>query len=80
MSGPSSGLVEPHLGGHVLQVDPAGLGVVGLGGPPYEEEPVDAEESLPESETRGRIFSHVRPSCERAVSDLDRSMHISLWV
>jgi hypothetical protein len=31
-------------------------------------------------ENRGRIFSHVRPSYERAVSDLDRPMHISLWV
>jgi hypothetical protein len=29
---------------------------------------------------RGRIFSHVRPFCELAVSDPDRSMHISLWV
>jgi hypothetical protein len=31
---------------------------------------------------RGRIFSCVQPSYERAVSDLDRSMHISLrfWV
>ncbi len=29
--------------------------------------------------TRGRIFSRVRPSYEQAVSDLDRSMHISLW-
>ncbi len=28
----------------------------------------------------GRIFSRVRPAYERAVSDLDRSMHISLWV
>jgi len=27
----------------------------------------------------GRIFSCVRPSYERAVSYLDRSMHISLW-
>ncbi len=26
------------------------------------------------------IFSCVRPSYEQAVSDLDRSMHISLWV
>ncbi len=26
------------------------------------------------------IFSHVRPFYERAVSDLDRSMHRSLWV
>jgi hypothetical protein len=32
------------------------------------------------SVTRGRIFSHVRPSYEQAVSDLDRSMNISLWV
>jgi hypothetical protein len=30
--------------------------------------------------TRGHIFSRVRPSYERAVSNLDRSMHISLWV
>jgi hypothetical protein len=30
--------------------------------------------------TRGHIFSHVRPFFERAVSNLDRSMHISLWV
>ncbi len=28
---------------------------------------------------RGRNFSHVRPFDERAVSDLDRSMHRSLW-
>jgi len=28
---------------------------------------------------RGRIFSCVRPLCERVVSDLDRSMHRSLW-
>jgi len=28
--------------------------------------------------TRGRIFSCVRPFYDRAVSDLDRSMHISL--
>ncbi len=26
------------------------------------------------------IFSHVRPFCERAVNNLDRSMHRSLWV
>ncbi len=30
--------------------------------------------------SRGRIFSHVRPLYEWAVSDLDRSMHRSLWV
>jgi len=30
--------------------------------------------------TRGRILSRVRPFYERAVSDLDRSMHRSLWV
>ncbi len=30
--------------------------------------------------SRGRIFSHVRPSYEQAVSDLDRSMNISLWI
>jgi hypothetical protein len=30
--------------------------------------------------SRGRIFSHVRPFYERAVSDLDRPMHRSLWV
>jgi hypothetical protein len=29
---------------------------------------------------RGRIFSHVRPFYEWAVSDLDRYMHRSLWV
>ena len=29
---------------------------------------------------RGHIFSHVRPFYERPVSDLDRSMHRSLWV
>ncbi len=29
---------------------------------------------------RGRIFSRVRPFYEQAVSDLDRSLHISLWV
>jgi hypothetical protein len=28
----------------------------------------------------GRIFSHVRPSYEQAVGDLDRSMNISLWI
>ena len=28
---------------------------------------------------RGCIFSRVRPFYERAVSDLDRSMHRSLW-
>jgi hypothetical protein len=31
-------------------------------------------------ENRGRIFSHVRPFYERAVSDLGRPMHRSLWV
>ncbi len=30
--------------------------------------------------TRGHIFSRVRPFYEQAVSDLDRSMHRSLWV
>jgi len=30
--------------------------------------------------TRGCIFSHVQPSYEWAVSDQDKSMHISLWV
>ena len=49
------GLVEPHLGGHVLQVDAAGLGV-GLGGPPDEEEPVDPEEPLPEPDKRKQVF------------------------
>ncbi len=29
---------------------------------------------------RGCIFSHVRPFYERAVSDLGRPMHRSLWV
>ncbi len=29
---------------------------------------------------RDRIFSRVRPFYERAVSELDRSMHRSLWV
>jgi hypothetical protein len=29
---------------------------------------------------RGRIFSRLQPFYERAVSDLDRSMHRSLWV
>jgi len=33
-----------------------------------------------EYESRGRIFSSVRPFYERAVSDQDRSMHRSLWV
>jgi hypothetical protein len=28
----------------------------------------------------GRIFSHVRPFYEQAVSDLDRYRHGSLWV
>ncbi len=32
------------------------------------------------AEGRGRIFSHVRPFYEQAVSNLDRSMHRSLWV
>jgi hypothetical protein len=32
------------------------------------------------SVTRGRDFSHVRPFYEQAVSNLDRSMHKSLWV
>ena len=27
----------------------------------------------------GHIFGHVRPFYEQAVSDLDRSMHRSLW-
>jgi len=31
-------------------------------------------------ENRGRIFSRVRPSYEHVVSDLERSMNISLWV
>ncbi len=30
--------------------------------------------------SRGRIFSCVRPFYERPVSDLDRSLHRSLWV
>ncbi len=30
--------------------------------------------------TRGHIFSHVRPFNERAVSNIDRPMHRSLWV
>ncbi len=29
---------------------------------------------------RGRIFSCMQPYHERAVSNLDRPMHISLWV
>ncbi len=29
---------------------------------------------------RSHIFSHVQPFYERAVSDLDRSMHRFLWV
>ncbi len=29
---------------------------------------------------RGRIFSHVWPFYEQAVSNLDRPMHRSLWV
>ncbi len=29
---------------------------------------------------RGRIYSQVRPFYEIAVSNLDRSMHTSLWV
>ncbi len=33
-----------------------------------------------ENAARGRIFSHVRPFYERAVSHLDRSMNRSLWV
>jgi hypothetical protein len=35
---------------------------------------------LTDGPTRGRIFSCVRPLYERAVRDIDRSMHISLWV
>ncbi len=31
-------------------------------------------------DTRGHIFSHVRPFYERAVSNHDRSMHRFLWV
>jgi hypothetical protein len=31
-------------------------------------------------DSRGRIFSRVQPFYERAVSDLDRSMHRYLWV
>ncbi len=31
-------------------------------------------------DNRGPIFSHVQPFYECAVSDLDRSMHISLWI
>jgi hypothetical protein len=38
------------------------------------------EPSIFLDDTRGRIFSHVRPFYERAVSNLDRSMHRSLWV
>ncbi len=30
--------------------------------------------------SRGHIYSRVRPFYEPAVSDLDRSMHRSLWV
>ncbi len=30
--------------------------------------------------TRGRIFSCVWPSYEQAISDLDRSINISLWI
>jgi hypothetical protein len=36
--------------------------------------------SNPKSALTGRIFSHVRPLYERAMSDLYRSMHRSLWV
>ncbi len=35
---------------------------------------------LQELDTRGHIFSNVRPFSERAVSDPDRPMHRSLWV
>ncbi len=38
-----------------------------------------AEKKIPQL-IWGSIFSHVRPSYEWAVSDKDRSMHISLWV
>jgi len=31
-------------------------------------------------EIRGRIFSRVQSFYERAVSDLDKPMHRSLWV
>jgi hypothetical protein len=31
-------------------------------------------------DTRGSIFSRVQPFYERAVSNLDRSMYISIWV
>jgi hypothetical protein len=34
----------------------------------------------PNQYNRGRIFSRVQPFYERAVSNLDRSMHRSLWV
>ncbi len=34
----------------------------------------------PMFDTRGRIFGHVQPFYERAVSDLNKSMHRSLWV
>ncbi len=33
-----------------------------------------------QGQTLGRIFSHVRPFYEPAVSNLDKSMHISVWV
>jgi hypothetical protein len=36
--------------------------------------------SKSEDMSRGHIFSRVRPSNERAVSNLDRSVNISLWV
>ncbi len=35
---------------------------------------------MADGEARGHIFSQVRPFYERAVGDLVRSMHKSLWV
>jgi hypothetical protein len=41
---------------------------------------VTGTKTPPNFETIGCIFRCVRPFYERAVSDLDRSMHRSLWV
>ncbi len=40
----------------------------------------EAQHCLHFSVSRGRIFSHVRPFYERAVSNLDRSMHRFQWL
>jgi hypothetical protein len=39
-----------------------------------------ADVSLDTRLARGPVFSHVQPFYEQAVSDIDRYLHISLWV